>query len=387
MLMTENQIATIEKPEVVEGEVMEERQLPTRTIAGELMEGAQTTHRSTSAEVAIAEAKAKAVASRFTAREYKRDTKEALALILDECKDPVFAFKALSRREDAHALDASIRLLEVCAGQYGNVDYGIRMFSRDNGMTELEIYVRDTERGTEFSDSFMVPHIRYTKNDGLKPVTIPASVSDLVAAETSKRLRKGLKKIILPSIIRKAVDQCHATQEKALEDKANTMKMLLDRYEQIGVDKMALQNYLKKTQDKWEKSDLKKLYGLFTAIREGEQDLAKAFPNAKPKVDPSSVPAIAQEEEEKPSKPEKQAKQPAKPSPTKKDSVDSNAAPNAEASSSPAPNVPEPSPPSTAMSSESSSEPESTPSPAPEEPAPTPEPTADTKAPKKRIIF
>jgi hypothetical protein len=306
----------IEQPtEVVDGEVTEVNAPPMQSqtqLAGALIDGAQIHRRSSSLEVAIAEAKAKAVADRFTAREYKRDLKEAWQDIEPACTDPDFAFKALSRREDAHELDASIRLLEHVAVNYGNLAYGVRMFHRDEQQSEVEVYSTDKQKGSDFSDSFIVLHERQS-GQKVEKVWQPIKINDLVNAEISKRLRKGLKKMISPVILRRAVDLCKATCNKALEDVETRKKMLLEKFsEGLGVDKSQLQAYLKKAWDKVDRKDLQKLYATYTAIREGETKLTDAFPQAKGNKTPSEAPpmAIPQQnaQEDKPSKDEKKTK-------------------------------------------------------------------------------
>ncbi|MGH2505834.1 MAG: hypothetical protein ACRDHZ_00205 [Ktedonobacteraceae bacterium] len=371
--MSENQV--IERPagDVVEAEATEVREVERTNaaqLAGAMMEPS-IQRRSASLEVAIAEAKAKAIADRFTAREYKRDLAEATKDILVACGDPDFASRALSRREESHELDASIRLLEHCAVNYGNLAYGVRMFVRTEEQSEVEVYAIDKQKGSDFSDSFLVRH-EMQVGQKVEKVWKPAKVSDLVNSEISKRLRKGLKKMIDPVIMRKAVDMCKATLRKQLEDIEAGKSRLLDKYtENLGVDKFQLQQYLGKPWDKVDRKDCERLFAMYNAIAEGEVKLADKFPKAK-KAGAENVAPMAppQEDKECPASQDQSPANQAKPTKSKSAPAPGGAAKAAQSSPEPSANTAR----SSAQDAETDSSPQKTPPSQPSKPQPPNQP-------------
>ena len=58
----------------------------------------------------------------------------------------------------------SIRLAEMLAQNWGNIQYGIRELSSENGESTVEAFAWDVETNTRQTKVFQVPHIRYTRN-------------------------------------------------------------------------------------------------------------------------------------------------------------------------------------------------------------------------------
>ena len=117
-------------------------------------------------ERAIAEAQGKLV----IAKRYPRDQARAFTAIMDACKRPGLAEEACYSfpRGGQTVSGPSIRLAEMLAANWGNIDYGIRELSRKEGVSEMEAYCWDLETNTMSSQKFTVRHIRDTRGGGVK---------------------------------------------------------------------------------------------------------------------------------------------------------------------------------------------------------------------------
>jgi len=109
------------------------------------------------------------------AKKFPRDLTAAFTKIIESCKRPSLASQALYKypRGGQVITGPSIRLAEVIAQNYGNLDFGVRELERRNNVSIAESYCWDIESNTRQTKVFEVPHEIYTKN-GTKKLTDPA---------------------------------------------------------------------------------------------------------------------------------------------------------------------------------------------------------------------
>ena len=101
----------------------------------------------------------------------------------------------------------SIRLAEVAARSWGNLNYGFRELNRRNGESEVEAFAWDLESNTKAVRQFAVRHAR-DKGNSTVAVTQERDIYEILANQAQRRVRSCILEIIPGDIIEEAVEQC-----------------------------------------------------------------------------------------------------------------------------------------------------------------------------------
>src|SRR5690625_3802818 len=172
----------------------------------------------------------------FMARQFPRNVFQAEQRILDACKRPALAETAVYSypRGGTRVEGPSIRLAEVLAQNWGNVAFGIKELEQKNGESVAMAYAWDLETNVRQEKVFYVPHLRYTKN-GVKKLTDPRDIYEMVANNGARRLRACILGIIPGDIVDKAVEECNRTlsggNQGPLKDRlGNALKAFREQY-------------------------------------------------------------------------------------------------------------------------------------------------------------
>ena len=149
----------------------------------------------------------------FMAKQFPRNQIQAADRILNACTRQTLADSAVYSypRGGQNVEGPSIRLAEVLAQNWGNLDFGIRELSQENGVSTVEAYAWDLETNVRQAKVFQVVHKRVSKG-GAKTLTDPRDIYEMVANQGSRRLRACILSIIPGDIVEMAVKQCSVTQ-------------------------------------------------------------------------------------------------------------------------------------------------------------------------------
>ena len=128
----------------------------------------------------------------------------------------------------------SIRLAEAIAQQWGNLQYGIRELSNENGVSEVETFCWDMEKNTKQVKVFKVEHKRFTRA-GTKPLTDPREIYETIANNGARRLRACILGVIPGDVVEIAVQQCELTQANNVEVTNETIKKMIESFAAFGV--------------------------------------------------------------------------------------------------------------------------------------------------------
>lgn len=104
----------------------------------------------------------------------------------------------------------SIRLAEVAARAWGNMEYGFREVARDLEGSEVEAFAWDLESNTRAVRYFKVKHWRDTKRGGYA-LTDERDKYELIANMAQRRVRACILEIVPGDIIEDAVARCDKT--------------------------------------------------------------------------------------------------------------------------------------------------------------------------------
>lgn len=224
---------------------------------------------------AIAEAQGKLV----IAKRFPRDEVRAYAMAMEACQRPTMAEKAFYSfpRGGQTVEGPTIRFAEELARCWGNIDYGIKELSQDDGKSEMQAYAWDLETNAQSVQNFTNPHQR---EQGKKMVTLTSQrdIYENNANMATRRLRSRIL-AILPSWF---VEDCIAECKKTLAGQNETplvdrVKKMVVQFAKLGVTQEQIESRLKKKIDTMNADDFVEYIGIYNAIKQGESKIADWF--------------------------------------------------------------------------------------------------------------
>lgn len=220
----------------------------------------------------VARQSAEVQAAVFMAKQFPRDVDAAIVRINKACSRKGLAEEAeyAYPRGGERVTGPSIRLAEVIAQNWGNMDFGIVQLEQRPTETVMQAYAWDLETNTRQTRLFHVPHIRETKA-GKKSLDDSRDVYELTANMGARRLRACILGVIPGDIVDMAVDTCRKTMKGAytepLEDRVR--KMLVAFEKDYNVPKDAIEKYVGFPSVRFDENDLAKLRKVYAAIKDG----------------------------------------------------------------------------------------------------------------------
>ena len=157
---------------------------------------------------AIAEAQGKLV----VAKRFPRDEISSFAKVIEACRRPAFAEKCFYKfpRAGSTVEGPTIRFAEELARCWGNIDYGIKELSQDDGKSEMQAYAWDLETNAQSVQNFTNPHMREV-NGKMKTLTSQRDIYENNANMATRRLRSRILAILPAWYVDEAIQQCKAT--------------------------------------------------------------------------------------------------------------------------------------------------------------------------------
>lgn len=178
----------------------------------------------------------------------------------------------------------------MIAQAYRNLSFGIRELEAGDGYTKCEAFCKDLETNSEYKKSFTVAHVRYTKDDGNKPIDDQTDIGMLVANYGSRHLREAIRRIVPEDL----VDMCFAACEKTQKADDKTIS-LPERIRQmhrsfvaLNVTKEMLEQYLGHPLDRCTGEELDELRVISLSIRNGDGKIEDYF-QTKAKVEDATL--------------------------------------------------------------------------------------------------
>lgn len=165
-------------------------------------------------EVAASRQAQEVQAAMVIAKKFPRDEIAAYDRIMKACKRRDLASHAVYvyPRGDATVEGPSIRLAEVLAQQWGNIDFGVIELEQGYQESTVMAYAWDLETNTRQTKIFHVPHKRHTRT-GSYALKDPRDIYEMVANNGARRLRACILGVIPGDIVDAAVKACGKTLE------------------------------------------------------------------------------------------------------------------------------------------------------------------------------
>jgi hypothetical protein len=231
--------------------------------------------------LAVAEsnrAVAEVQAAMVIAQKFPRDHIKAMDRILQACTRPTLADGALYEyaRGGTTITGPSIRMAEMLAQNWGNIQFGIRELEQRDGESTVEAFAWDMETNTRQVKVFQVPHVRHTKN-GAYPLTDPRDIYETVANQGARRLRACILGVVPGDVIEAAVGQCEVTLKTKIEVTPDRIKKMVETFEGYGVTQAQLEANIQRRIDAITPALFLRLGKIANSLRDGMSKPADWF--------------------------------------------------------------------------------------------------------------
>lgn len=207
----------------------------------------------------------------ITAKRFPRDYTEVEMKVEKACTRERLAAAAEYSfpRAGETITGASVRLMEVIAQCYGNVEFGVSEIQRYADYSEGEAFAWDFENNIRVSRRFTVPHYRDTKG-GRKRVTEDRDIREVVFNYGSRNMRACIERVIPRDLVDLALEKCRETlngDSKGLADRIKKCKKAFEAYE---IDALLLERIIGEKCDRWNAGHLRLAIQYFNALKDGE---------------------------------------------------------------------------------------------------------------------
>lgn len=205
------------------------------------------------------------------AKRFPRNQSLACQNIVESCKRKKLAEKATYAypRGGAMVIGPSIRLAEVLAQNWGNLDFGLIELDRQDGESTVMAYCWDMETNVRQKMVFQVPHVRDTKNGPVK-LKDARDIYEMTANMGARRMRSCILRVIPGDITEMALEQCNATLSSGAEPIADRCRKMSNAFISIGVDVPMLEKHLGHELKAIDETELNNLRSIYMSIKDGE---------------------------------------------------------------------------------------------------------------------
>lgn len=210
-------------------------------------------------------------ASMMLARQFPRDPVRAMDRIINACSRPEMAEDAtyVYSRGGAEVSGPSIRLAEVLAQNWGNIDIGVKELTRANGVSEVMAFACDLETGFRDSKVFQVRHWRDKKGGQGYSVTDERDIYEIVANVAARRKRACILAVIPSDVVDAAVKQCDVTLSTKIQVTPESIKAMLEYFEKFSVTKEMIEKRIQRHIDSILPAQMLSLKKVVQALKDG----------------------------------------------------------------------------------------------------------------------
>lgn len=227
-------------------------------------------------DIATARAAQEVQAAMVVAKKFPRDENKAFTRIIAACKRKTLAEVAIYTfpRGGTTVQGPSIRLAEVLAQAWGNVDFGITELEQRNGESSVMAYCWDLETNTRNAKVFTVKHERLSGrgvNAKITVLTDPRDIYEMTANNGARRLRACILAIIPGDIVDAAVEECDKTMAAGAGDipLIDRVRKMAVAFADFGVTTAMLEKRVGHKLDVTSEAEFAGLRKIFAAIRDG----------------------------------------------------------------------------------------------------------------------
>lgn len=216
--------------------------------------------------------------SMVVARANPRNEMQALDRILNSCQRKNLADAAVYSyaRGGTEITGPSIRLAEVLAQKWGNMQFGIREIERRNGESIVQAFAWDLETNVRREMTFTVGHARHTKQ-GVKRLTDERDIYELIANNGARRLRSCILSVIPPDIVEDAVDQCEKTIKANADTSPEGVQKMVNAFQEFGVVQQQIEQRIQRRLEAIQPAQVVSLKKVYASLRDGMSSVTDWF--------------------------------------------------------------------------------------------------------------
>lgn len=214
------------------------------------------------------------------AKKFPRDPLEAMDKILQACTRKTLAEGALYSysKGGSEVTGPSIRLAEVAAQCWGNMQFGIRELEQRNGESTVEAFAWDIETNTRQVKVFQVPHERYSRAKGRTRLDDPREIYELVANQGARRLRACILGVIPGDVIEAAQNQCEITMKANADTSPEALKKMADTFaKEFSVSVEMLQKRIQCRLEAIRPAQVVQLRKIYASLKDGMSKIEDWF--------------------------------------------------------------------------------------------------------------
>lgn len=210
------------------------------------------------------------------AKNFPRNEMSAFAGIIRACKRKGLAEEAIySYPKGGSRIEGpSIRLAEVMAQQWGNIECGVVELERGDGESRMMAFAWDLETNTRISKTFTVPHEQVSGTGQTRKVRKLDDERDIyekAANSGARRLRACILAVIPKDFQDAAVEQCNKTlgegYKEPLEERVKGM--VLHFADEFGVSVEMLETRLGHSLASISETEFVGLKKIYVSLRDG----------------------------------------------------------------------------------------------------------------------
>lgn len=179
----------------------------------------------------------------------------------------------------------SVHLMRELVRIWGNIDYGVKELSRNDDKGESEVLATcwDMQKNTRSSRTFIVPHQRMVKINGVQQRKDLFDLQDVYLNNQNigaRAVRECIETILPRWFTQKAQDICHQTlangEGEPLQERINRMVEWFR--DSLGVSQQQLEARLGKKRGAWSPEDVAQMKIAGKSIAAGEVGRDEVFP-------------------------------------------------------------------------------------------------------------
>lgn len=216
------------------------------------------------------------------ARKFPRSKRESVDRITLECCQKAVAEEAFFSFTRGKELieGPSIRMAEVLARNWGNMDYGVEEVERTATESVLRAYAIDLETNTMSSKVFKVPHKRDTRQ-GKKALTSDRDVYEHIANNGARRMRACILALIPKEVVELAAHQVNTTLAADMGTPEEEIRRIVEAFDSLGVSADRIADKLGHPLTRVVPSEIVFLRKVYASIRENFTSTEAEFPRKK----------------------------------------------------------------------------------------------------------
>lgn len=239
------------------------------------------------------------------AKKFPRTKKDVFDKIERACTSLELASQALYEysRGGTNISGPSIRLMEVVAQCYGNLDCGVVELSQDEGESTFQAFAWDMESNVRIEKTFSVRHVRYSKS-GITDLKDPRDIYETVANNASRRLRACLQSIIPKDFVQLATDEVTKTLKAKVQVTDERLKKMVELFKVFKIEKEDIEDYIGSRLEAMTPSMFMKLTRIYKSL-EDEIAVKEDFFKPKEKANSEVITVKSDPVQEKTPEPEK----------------------------------------------------------------------------------